>query len=140
MSNLDFSSIYDGVSLALHRAIPTAQVHGGDVQQGLKPGDLNVIMPSAGHTRQVGSRYLRTPTLGVIYYPKEGMAECYRTADVLVRALEDITTPEGDVIHCTSCEWSVEDGVLHILVSYDHYIYTPKDEDFMETLELEMEG
>lgn len=95
MSNLDFSSIYDGVSLALHRAIPVAQVHGGDVQQGLKPGDLNVIMPSAGHTRQVGSRYLRTPTLDVIYYPKEGMAECYRTADVLVRALEDITTPEG---------------------------------------------
>ena len=53
---------------------------------------------------------------------------------------DSITTPEGDVIHCTSCEWSVEDGVLHILVSYDHYIYTPKDEDLMETLELEMEG
>ena len=76
MSEISFSSIYDGVSLALHAAFPSVQVHGGNVKQGLNPGDLNVIMPSAGNTRQVGTRFLRTPTLDVIYYPKEGMAEC----------------------------------------------------------------
>ena len=140
MSEISFSSIYDGVSLALHAAFPSVQVHGGNVKQGLNPGDLNVIMPSAGNTRQVGTRFLRTPTLDVIYYPKEGMAECCEVAETLVHALEDITTPDGDLVHCTSCEWSVEEGVLHVLVEYDHHVYTPREQDVMETLDLEMEG
>ena len=68
MSEISFKSIYDGVSLALHAAFPAVQVHGGNVKQGLNPGDLNVVMPSAGQSKQVGERFLRTPTLDVIYY------------------------------------------------------------------------
>ena len=45
MSEINFNSIYDGVSLALHAAFPNSNVHGGEVKQGLKPGDFNVIMP-----------------------------------------------------------------------------------------------
>ncbi|MCB6365641.1 hypothetical protein LI291_05535 [Intestinibacillus massiliensis] len=140
MSDINFSSIYDGVTLAVHAAFPAAHVYGGNVRQGIKPGDFNVIMPSAGHVKQVGRRYLRTPTLDVIYYPATGMGDCYQTADILVRVLESITTPEGDLIHCTSCEWSVDDGVLHVLVGYDHYTYTPLEQELMETLDIEMEG
>ena len=70
MSEISFKSIYDGVSLALHAAFPAVQVHGGNVKQGLNPGDLNVVMPSAGQSKQVGERFLRTPTLDVIYYDK----------------------------------------------------------------------
>lgn len=79
MAEINFNSIYDGVSLALHAAFPAAQVHGGNVKQGLKPGDFNVIMPGAGHAKEVGQRYKRTPTVDVIYYPKAGDAECYGT-------------------------------------------------------------
>lgn len=140
MSEINFNSIYDGVSLALHAAFPAAQVHGGNVKQGLKPGDLNVIMPSAGHTRQVGDRFFRTSTLDVIYYPKEGAAECCKVADTLTKALENITTPEGDLIHCTSCGWTMEEGVLHVLVRYDHHVYTPQEQTLMETMTIEMEG
>lgn len=95
MSEISFSSIYDGVSLALHAAFPSVQVHGGNVKQGLNPGDLNVIMPSAGNTRQVGTRFLRTPTLDVIYYPKEGRRSAARWLETLVHVLEDITTRRG---------------------------------------------
>lgn len=77
MAEINFNSIYDGVSLALHAAFPAAQVHGGNVKQGLKPGDFNVIMPGASHAKEVGQRYKRTPTVDVIYYPKTGDAECY---------------------------------------------------------------
>ena len=121
MSEISFSSIYDGVSLALHAAFPAVQVHGGNVKQGLTPGDLNVVMPSAGQSKQVGERFLRTPTLDVIYYPKVGAAE-------------------GDLIHCTNCEWTIEEGVLHVLVSYDHHAYIPQEPVLMETLDIEMEG
>ena len=51
MSEISFKSIYDGVSLALHAAFPAVQVHGGNVKQGLNPGDLNVVMPSAGQSK-----------------------------------------------------------------------------------------
>ena len=52
----------------------------------------------------------------------------------------DITTPEGDLIHCTNCEWTIEEGVLHVLVSYDHHAYIPQEPVLMETLDIEMEG
>ena len=140
MSEISFKSIYDGVSLALHAAFPAVQVHGGNVKQGLNPGDLNVVMPSAGQSKQVGERFLRTPTLDVIYYPKVGVAECCEVADQLTMLLRDITTPEGDLIHCTNCEWTIEEGVLHVLVSYDHHAYIPQEPVLMETLDIEMEG
>ena len=122
MAEITFKSIYDGVSLALHAAFPAVQVHGGNVKQGLNPGDLNVVMPSAGQSKQVGERFLRTPTLDV------------------TMLLRDITTPEGDLIHCTNCEWTIEEGVLHVLVSYDHHAYIPQEPVLMETLDIEMEG
>ena len=54
MSEISFNSIQDGVSLALHTAFPApAEIHGGNVKQGLKAGDFNVVMPGAGH-RQIG--------------------------------------------------------------------------------------
>jgi len=83
MSEISFKSIFDGVSLALHAAFPAVQVHGGNVKQGLNPGDLNVVMPSAGQSRQVGERFLRTPTLDVIYYGgvlRDGRSAHYATA------------------------------------------------------------
>lgn len=141
MSELSFNSIFDGVSLAVHAAFPEpVQVHGGGVKQGLQPGDFNVIMPAASHSQEVGSRYRRSPTLDVIYYPKQDKAECYAVADQLTAVLGSITTPEGDVVHATNCEWTVTDDVLHVLVTYDHFVYVPQEHTMMETLKIEQEG
>ena len=141
MSEISFNSIRDGVSLALHTAFPApAEIHGGNVKQGLKAGDFNVVMPGAGHNLELTRRYKRTPTLDVIYYPKHGKAECYDVADRLTAVLESITTPEGDVVHATSCEWTVTGGVLHVLVGYDHFVYKPSEEIMMETLKIDQRG
>jgi hypothetical protein len=140
MSEINFNSIYDGVSLALHAAFPDVQVHGGEVKQGLIPGDLNVIMPGAGNAKEVGQRYRRTPTVDVIYYPKEGRAECYDMAHRLTLVLGDITTPQGDLIHARSMDWNVTDDVLHMIVSYDHFVYIQQEQDMMETLTIKQEG
>lgn len=140
MSEITFNSILDGVSLALHAAFsPPVQVHGGGVKQGLKPGDFNIIIPTAGHIKGVGQRYMRTPTVDVIYYPRRGAAECYDIAQRLSLVLGSITTPEGDVIHSATSEWQVQDGVLHMLVRYDHHIYIPQEQTAMETLRIEQE-
>ena len=141
MSEISFNSIFDGVTLALHAAFPApARIYGDEVKQDLKPGDFNVVMPGAGHNLELTRRYKRTPTLDVIYYPKHGKAECYDVADRLTAILESITTPEGDVVHATSCEWTVTGGVLHVLVTYDHFVRVPQEHIMMETLKIEQEG
>lgn len=142
MSEINFNSIYDGASLALHAAFPARQVHGGGVKQGIKPGDFNVVMPGAGHAKEVGQRWKRTPTVDVIYYPQKSpaSAECYDMAHQLTGILGSITTPEGDIIHATACEWEVDGGVLHMLLRYDHCVYIPQEPVYMETLKIEQEG
>jgi len=141
MSEISFNSIRDGVTRALHAAFPApVQIHGGDVKQGLRPGDFNVVMPGAGHRQELGQRYKRTPTLDVIYYPREDKTECYSMADQLTAVLESITTPEGDIVHATSCTWSVTDGVLHVLLTYDHFAYRPREEIMMGELKIDQRG
>lgn len=142
MSNINFNSIYDGVSLALHVAFPECQVHGGNVKQGLKAGDFNVIMLSGGHSKEEGERYRRTPSLDVIYYPKTRpcAAECYDVAHRLMVVLGSITTPEGDIIHASSLKWQMQDNVLHILAEYAHCVYIPTEPVLMEDLTIKQEG
>ena len=143
MSEISINSIYDGVSLALHAAFPDRQVHGRNVTQGLKPGDLNVVLPGGGHSKQVGPRWRRTPLVDVIYYPtdlKKAPEECNRMAQDLSLVLGDITTPEGDTIHATGIDWQVADGVLHVTATYDHFVRIVPELDMMETLRIEQEG
>lgn len=141
MSEISFNSIRDGVSLALHAAFPApVQIHGGDVTQGLNPGDFNVVMSAAEHKQEVGPRYKRIPTVDVLYYPSGDNAECYDVADKLTTILESITTPEGDSVHAASCTWSVTDGVLHMLLTYDHFVYRPREEVMMGELKIDQRG
>lgn len=140
MSEINFNSIFDGVSLALHAAFPASKVHGGNVKQGLSPGDFNVVLLSAGHTKEVGQRYKRTPVVDVIYYPAGGEVDCYDKADKLTHLLGSIKTPQGDTIHAASCEWQVDGDVLHVFLRYDHSIFIVQTHDLMETLHIEQEG
>ena len=140
MSELNFNSIYDGVSMALHNAFPDRHVHGGSVAQGLVLGDFNVVMPSAAQTREVGHRFKRSLVVDVIYYPKDGNTDCYDMAHQLSGVLQSIQTPQGDIIHATSCEWEASGGVLHMLLEYDHFIYVPQEEALMDHLHIEQEG
>lgn len=139
MSEISFNSIRDGVSLALHAAFPDRQIHGGVVEQGLTAGDFNVVMTAAGHRQEVGRRYRRTATVDVIYCPQKDNAECCGVADQLTWLLECVTTPEGDAVHATGCTWSVTDGMLHMLLTYDYFVYRPCEEVMMETLKIEQE-
>ena len=76
----------------------------------------------------------------MIYYPRGDGAECYAVADRLTAALGSITTPEGDVVHATDCQWTAGGGVLHVLVTYDHFVRIPQEHSMMETLKIQQEG
>lgn len=140
MSEISFNSVYDGVSLALHKAFPDRQIHGGEVKQGLEDGDFNVVLPGGSQTPETGLRRRRNLTVDVIYYPRKDQAECLDVAGQLAALLEDITTPEGDLLHSAGCEWTVSGGVLHVLLSYPHFVYTPQENVKMETLDIDQRG
>lgn len=141
MSEIRWNSIFDGVSLALHAAFPDRQIHGGEVKQGLNPGDFNVVLPGGVQAQEVGRRYKRSPVVDVIYYPRtEDRAECLEVADVLAAVLEDITTPEGDLIHSTGYTWNADGGVLHVLLEYPHFVLAPQEAVKMETLNMNQRG
>lgn len=138
MAEISYNSIFDGVTLALHRAFPSVQIHGRTVKQDLHPGDFNVLPITPQHSGQMGSRAKRSLTFDVIYYPTEGggREECLEKAHALPQVIGTITTPEGDKVHGTGFECNIEDDVLHCIVSYPHFVYTPADGDAMETLKL----
>lgn len=140
MSEISFNSVFDGVSLALHRAFPDRQIHGGEVKQGLEDGDFNVTLPGGSQTPETGPRRRRNVTVDVIYYPRKDRAECLDMAGQLAALLEDITTPEGDLLHAAECEWTVTGGVLHVLLRYPHFVYTPREDVKMETLDIDQRG
>lgn len=136
MAEIDFNQIYDGVTLALHRFYTGARIHGGEIKQDLHDGDFNVLPITTSHTEQMGIRAKRKPVFDVIYYASRagGRIECLRIANSLAQVLRTIQTPNGDKVHCSSFETTIEDDVLHCLVGYTHFAYEPKQENPMNNL------
>ena len=118
MAEINFNQIYDGVTLALHRAFPNAHIHGGTVKQDLKDGDFNVLPITTNHTEQMGTRSQQKPVFDVIYYPSKagGRTESLRVAHQLAYVLRTIQTPNGDKVHCLTFDTTIEDDALHCLV------------------------
>ncbi len=133
---LDYNQIFDGVTLALHAAFPTKQIFGGSVQQGVEPGDINVIPVNTEETAQIGKRAARTITFDVIFYPPdENRTEaCLEMQHKLPRVLGLITTPNGDKLHCLRFTCSEQDA-MHFIVSYPHFVYEATAGDMMEQLQ-----
>ena len=134
MGAVDYNQIFDGISLALHNAYPTAMVHGGTVKQDLNPGDFNVVPITASESAQIGTRSRRSVTFDVIYYPPEiGSREaCLEKQHELPDVIGTITTPNGDIIHCLQFDATIEEDAMHCIVSYPHFVYRPTGGDVMD--------
>ena len=85
-------------------------------------------------------RQKRLPRFDVLYFPKAGREECYRVADTLCEELKLIDLPGGDKLRGTDMSFEVTAGVLHFLVSYNHFARTEINETLMGTLKIEQGG
>lgn len=139
MAEINYNQIYDGVTLALHRAFPKAMIHGGAVKQDMQAGDYNVLPITTSHTAQMGTRAQRKAMFDVVYYPSDagGRAECLQRAHSLPGVLGTIQTPNGDKLHCLSFEHTIEDDVLHCIVGYSHFVHELNAADPMDNLKIE---
>lgn len=140
MSEISTQKILDGITLALRSEYPDRQIFDDEVQQGLRPGDFNVILISSSQQQIVGERYRRIPLFDVLYYPKCGREDCYKIADTLNLLLEVISLPEGDLLRGTDMNFEIIDGVLHFYVRYTHFIRCDTTEETMDSFTLTQGG
>ena len=136
MAEISFNDVFDAVTLALHNAFPDAHIWGEDMDQGVSPGDFNVLPITANHTFRLGSRAERTSTFDVIYSPSTsgGRVECLTRAQIMPYVLEHVTTAAGDHLHCSSFSHNITDDVLHCIVSYNHFVLSTTEKDEMRAL------
>ena len=140
MSEISTKKILDGITLALRREFPEAQIFDEEIRQGLRPGAFNVILTTGSQRQIVGERYRRMPLFDVLYYPHCGREECLEIADKLSFLLNTISLPGGDLIRGTGMDFEIIDGVLHFYIRYTHYIIRASDGETMDAIQLNQGG
>lgn len=140
MSEINTNMILDGITLALRTAYPNSQIESDSVEQRLKAPAFIVLLVSVEQVAMTGPRWKRLPRFDVLYFPKNAREECYAIADKLCSALELITLSSGDKLRGTDMSFEVEAGVLHFLVSYNHFVYCKPEETLMGGLKIEQGG
>ena len=141
MSEINTGKILDGITLALRAAYPDCQIESDTIEQGLTPPAFLVLLADVEQVRQIGERWKRIPRFDILYFPKKGREECYKVADDLCTVLELITLPGGGLLRGTEISFEVTDGVLHFMVSYNHFIRRESGEQiYMSELKIEQGG
>lgn len=141
MSEINTEKILDGITLALRASYPECQIESDTIEQGLTPPAFLVLLVDVEQVKQIGERWKRLPRFDILYFPKKGREECYAAADNLCTVLELITLPGGDLLRGTEISFEVTDGVLHFMVSYNHFIRRESGEQiYMSELKIEQGG
>lgn len=140
MAEINTNIILDGITLALRKAFPESHIKSDTVKQGLRPPAFIVLLINAEVLDYPAQRQKRLPLFDVLYFPKAGREECYRVADTLCEELKLIDLPGGDKLRGTDMSFEVTAGVLHFLVSYNHFARTEINETLMGTLKIEQGG
>lgn len=140
MSEISTNIILDGITLTLRGAFPKSQIESKAVKQGLCAPAFVVLLASAGQTAQPSGRWKRFTRFDVVYFPRHGREDCYKVASKLCDILEVITLPGGDKLRGSDISFSVTDGELHFLISYNHFVYRDNEETPMGSLEIHQGG
>ena len=98
---------------------------------------ISVLQPS--QTNFLGQRYFREHPFDVHYFPKTSgdNVELQTMGSELFDALEYITLLNGDLVHGTSMNYEVVDGVLHFKVNYNVFLRKEEIKDSMESISLD---
>ena len=82
----------------------------------------------------LGSRSIRRLPFDIHFFPSKGKRQCWEVSEVLMNALEIITTVDGDKFKGTSMEANIEDGVLHFRVNFNLIATVKCDAEKMEEI------
>lgn len=135
------NEIMDGISVKLNQVFDDGyEIYGDrDVVQGLKEPCFFIAVLHPSQAKLIGQRYFREHPFDVQYFPKDSgnNTELHRVASELFEALEYITLLNGDLVHGTSMDYEIVDGVLHFKVNYNMFLKKETQLDPMETLDVD---
>lgn len=143
MAKVTYNDILDGISLALHTAYPTACIYSGTIEQGISPGDFNIINVTTAQEHKLGARFTRTAVFDVVYYGLTADSSEYTgIANDLMLLLDDIVVASTDILHAVSLAGKVDtdEKALHVTVTYAVQVYIPGTGTAMEELAIVQEG
>lgn len=130
--------LLDGISIKLNQVFGEGyEIYGDtDVLQGLQKPCFFISILNPSQTKLLGQRYYREHPFDVQYFPitSGDNIELQEVATELFDALEYIALLNGDLVHGTSMQYEVVDGVLHFRVNYNMFLLKEQLKDNMETI------
>jgi len=147
--------VIEAIAIAIGKILPTAQVFSNRVPQGIIPGAFVVrligqtVGPAIGFVdlndgNITPRRQLRKPSFEVRYYPESEEtlrdSECRDVQELLIFALEQVTTVEGVLLTAEDIHAVITDGVLVMTLDYPYILEDIRHADPMETMEYNETG
>lgn len=122
------NSIIEGISISLNNAF-NYKIYTENIEQGFKEPCFFIQSVSTLEKKQLMGRYQKTNLFDILYFPKgkNSNAECLEVAENLYSLLEYIEDSNNNLLHGTSMNYKIADGILHFFVNYNFPIYRPKD-------------
>lgn len=115
----------------------TYTIYDESVKQDMKEPCFFIMLLSPSQEQVIGKRYFRTQPFDIHYFPSvEGnKQEMNDMADSLYDAMEYVTLNDTDILHGTSLNHQIVDGVLHFFVNYNMYVHKVEPvADYMENV------
>lgn len=114
-------------------------IYDESVKQGFDEPCFFIMLLKPTQTQVVGKRYFREQPFDIHYFPstEDKNKEMNDISDRLNDAMEYVTLNDIDILHGTSLNHQIVDGVLHFFVNYNFHIYKlPDVTDNMEELKV----
>lgn len=132
------NSVIEGISKKLNLVFGNAyNIYDESVKQDMKEPCFFILSLNPSQEQVIGKRYVRTQPFDIHYFPssKDINNEMNDIADSLYDALEYVTFKDTDILHGTSLNHQIVDGVLHFFVNYNFFVVkTEVPSDYMENV------
>lgn len=132
---MGINDIIAAISIKLNQAFGDGYtIYDDEVPQDIETPAFFILFLNTSRKRIMGTRSHRT-TLFNIQYFGNGRVDISTRLDMLQNALETVTTLDGTVIRGTDINGEIVDGVGHLSVNYNMFLYDVEEKVFMESLE-----
>lgn len=114
------NDIIQGIAAAV-TAVRNVEFYDSEAEQEFNPPCFFVQTLEFSQTPEPNARQRWMQPFDVLYFPAEDerRAQLYEYAEQLVQALNIIMLPSGRKLHGSSIRYQIQDGNLHVFVSYN---------------------
>lgn len=130
------NKIIDGISKAIFAEFGAGyEIYTESIEQGLQQPCFSILPLNPTNELFFGKRYKRTNPFMIQFFPAtdEPNQECHAVMERLFDCLETITV-EHDQTRGTNMSGEIVDGVLHVQINFDMFVYK------VETLDNKMDS